>query len=223
MIKKQNQDVAIRRRRYITISAIVVAVLIILWAGWWLIFKHNAYSPNKDSVRKDAQSLLSSVSFKGTQVYSALVDQGCNSNHIEYAIFTSCDYKGYKYFLSKDELAQNLKDADTQITKAGWTRTYSPQGASSLDVMLKDSNHQSISYANPFGMKYIGATLSYYQDGQNSSNQDIVSLIKNGKILVPKDNDYIYGVAVRATYWSCDNYNSWFKICPLPPSSPKSY
>lgn len=212
------------KKKILIVATFIVVVLAILWAGWWLIFKHNAYTPDKNEVRQDMESLLSAVQPRGEQVYTDIVDQGCNSNSVGLVTSTGCGFMGYKYVKSSSSLAEDLKSEDSQILKAGWERTfYNNQTNASVAQVLDGEGRQLLSYLNPKGFSGTRAFLGYYKDQQNNNDSEIVKLIANGKLTPPKEGEYIYGLRVGASYWACSRNDSLFKICPLPPSSPKSY
>ncbi|MEV6871456.1 hypothetical protein [Amycolatopsis sp. NPDC051128] len=194
----------------------VVTVVAILYAGWWLIFKYNAYSPDKGVVEKDARQLLNVVHPKGVEVYSSFLDAGCESNTVGLRTDTSCSFQGYKYFKSSDPLAANLKNVDAQIIGAGWKRTFNTKNRNDLDFVLSGQDDQSISYLNPYGLRGMGASLDYYKDAAHDVGGKIQTLITSGKVGPLLPGEYIYGVHVGASYWGCTN-DSFFKICPLPP------
>ena len=221
IVKKQKSKPATQRPKYLMIFAIILAASAILWAGWWLVFKYNAYTPDKSAVEKNARHLMDSISLKGKEVYSAFNDAGCESNSVGLSTYTNCSFQGYKYVKSSDLLSANFKDADSQIIAAGWNRTFTPQNEHDLDSVLSEQNNQTISYLNPYGLRGMNASLGYYQDSIHGSDSEIKKLITSGKINPPASGEYIYGVHIGASYWGC-NHDSFFKICPLPPGPLKN-
>jgi len=210
------------RKKLLIVVIVVVAALAVLGAGWWLIFKHNAYTPDKNEVKQDMESLLNTVQLKGDQAYTDIVDQGCDSNAVGLATSTGCGFMGYKYVKSHSSLAEDLKSEDAQILKAGWERTlYNNQTDAAVAQVLDGESSQILSYINPQGFSGTRAFLGYYKDQQNNNDPEIVKLIAEGKLAPPKNGEYIYGLRVGASYWSCNRNDSFFKVCPLPPSSPK--
>ena len=212
------------RKKLLIVATVIIAVLVILWTGWWLVFKHNAYTPDKNEVRQDMESLLNAVQLRGEPAYTDIVDQGCDSNSVGLATSAGCGFMGYKYVKSHNSLAEDLQSEDGQILKAGWERTfYNNQTNANVTQVLSGESHQLVSYLNPKGFSGTRAFLGYYKDQQNNNDSEIVKLIADGKLTLPKNGEYIYGLRVGASYWACNRNDSFFKICPLPPSSPKPY
>lgn len=208
------------RHRSLLVALAFVGVVAVLFAGWYFLVRNETlYTPKKETVKADVQRLLSAASLKGTEVYSELTDKGCSSNGVGLKIWTWCSFTGWKYYKHTGTLAQDLKAADTQIIEAGWRRTFNSQNATDLDVVLGEENRQAVTYRNPLGSSSAVVNLGYYKDSTKQSDAEIGNLISAGKIEAPKEAEYIYGVRVNASYWSCSN-ESLFKFCPVPPSKP---
>ena len=211
------------KKRLLILTGIVVAVLAILWAGWWLIFKHNAYTPNKETVQQEAKGLYDAMALRGTQVYSSFSDTGCdNSRAVGISTDINCSFVGYRYFETDGPVSENLKAADAAIERAGWERTSRPQSQTAVDDILSDKNNQAVTYLSPKNTPQMVASLGYYKSDSSSSDTYLRRLVEAGTIKSPTDGKYLYGVTITATYWSC-NSTTIFKVCPLPPSIPKDF
>ena len=204
-------------KRTIWIVGVALGLALCSFALWWVVFKHNAYSPDKSAVRAEAQKVLSSVSLKGAEVYSSFEDEGCNLNTVGLRTSTDCSFKGYKYYKAAGSLSQDLKAADGEIIASGWRRTFTPQNPTELDQLFSDTFTQAISYRNSNWERGMSVSLGYYKNAATKSDDKLQRLIQDGKIQAPAEGEYIYGIWVGASYWGCTN-DSLFKICPLPPS-----
>jgi hypothetical protein len=211
----KNHPKATNIQKPIIISAVVIGVLIVLWAGWWLIFKHNAYSPDKAKVKTQLQSTFDKVSFRGRVAYSNLTDEGCDDrNSVGLATYIHCSFLAQKYFVDSGNLPDDLRKADKALIADGWQRS-SIARAEDYDTVFSGASREQLGYSKT-GQQI---TLVFYKDGSWTSMDDVRDLSDAGKIPLP-NNEFIYGVRGGATYWSCRS-DSLFKICPLPPSSPK--
>jgi len=162
---------------------------------------------------------LSAINPGGNEVYSELTDSGCLSNGVGLSVSTFCSFTGRKYFKHDAILSRDLKTADARITSAGWQRTFNSQKAADLDVVLSEKNDQTVTYRSPEGLSVSVVNLGYYKDSTSQSDAVINELIHANKIKAPNGAEYIYGVRINATYWSCSN-ESLFKFCPAPPTKP---
>lgn len=210
--KKDTEKVS--RRKLLIITTIVAAILVILWAGWWLVFKHNVYSPDKTQVRSHVQSALDAATFSGKLAYNNLVDTGCDSgNSVGLATYVHCDFLAQKYFFGSGDVAASLRTANNTLAAAGWQLKTSLED---YNAVLAGTKQIQIEYDKDDQV----LTLVFYENSSHNSLYNIRGLLDDGRISPLSSGEFIYGIRAYSSYWSCRS-DSIFEVCPPSPSSPK--
>lgn len=99
---------------------------------------------------------------------------------------------------------RDLKNIETSLIDNGWEPV---------------QNNKAVRYRK--GDLPITVYVGYYKSDTDRTDHDILELVKEGIIEAPSTQEYIYGVKVSATYYSCTNESFLdLKACPPPPSEP---
>lgn len=218
------------RSRFIKHSAIIAVLLLVLMAIAVILWpkimptlpNETYYSADKNVVKNKIETLLATVKPKGQIVYSSIEDRGCDdSGSVGLATAVKCDYVAYKYAIHHGSISADMHEIDAMITRNNWgRRRYSNQLPEEFERALDGKIKTSLHY-QPLDNKHIAANLGYYLNNKEMDDYTIQELIQNKKIPAPKPGEYVYGVSVTGTYWTCRDLTSHNQLCPAPPSKPR--
>lgn len=240
--KPRELSLSTARRLKIGALAVVASTIAILLALNALDFLQQGtprlgYFPDKAGIRAELQEGFDKISLPGEQVFSEIVDEGCDSrNAVGLQYFVHCDFAGAKLYKGVGNLERDLRAADAALRQSGWQREVSDiHPNEEFDQALTGTGYQPfLDYKNPEShLGYI--RLDYYENaGHQNETVNLVidhtemlgieDLIAHGYLKALAPGEYIYGVDISSVpYWSCRGPSSWLSIyepCPDSPSHP---
>lgn len=202
-------------KRIVGIAIVVVAVIL----GIWAVSNKNLYVADKKKVETEAKDVLATASSNDAPVYAHFEDVGCSTSDIGWlGTHIGCGFSGSRYLKTKDNAAGNLHAIDSRLRTLGFQlhqdNVLDGNASSQAAKLLSGEDSVLLTYDSP--NSYVTTFLSYFKGQTDLTAKDYLH-IPIDVALTP--DEYVYGVSVKATYWSC-SVTSWLELpCPSPPSN----
>jgi len=205
-------------RRPIVLTIVIGVLALIVFAGWWFTRNTTVYSRDSAKLEADIHRVIDAVGFPGEIAYSKIQDDGCDDrNSVGLALNVHCDYTAQKMFRNSVNLMGDLDKADEVLRSLGFERRHFSRVPSDEARVARDTGHRSFSLDYTSARDRMDISLSFF-DAKGSSNDVLIgSLIKAGAFQYPSDPDYIYGITIGASYFSCRWDSIFQQSCPQPP------
>lgn len=182
-----------------------LAALLIFGALWWLLSNKTLYAPDKNDIKKSAQTILDLVQAQTSPVYENFSDAGCvgsTGGLLGYSY--DCSFNAKKYFKAKGSGVEILQALQDKLAKEGLTPD--------AEIKLTAEGPETLRYQSA---KLFVFLQTFKPDGRAMTARDYLYLPNDIQL---SEDEYLYGVEITATYWSCSG-QSWFEApCPAPPS-----
>lgn len=177
--------------------------------------KSTLYAPDKSEVEQSARQVVGSFVGRGTTIQDTFVDDGCTEGDVGWlGTYVGCAFIGQKYFKADGDVSTVINELDTDLRALGYRMLDRSSNAptSQSDDLIKGlataEQRGSLRYQSSQGLT-VTVYLFKADASSTLSAKDYLDLPTNVSL---GQDEFIYGVKVRAPYWECS------QSCPEPPA-----
>lgn len=164
-----------------------------------------SFIPDKDHIKNNVDEIINQVALDTPPMQKSFVDKGCTERDIGWLSSSyQCSFEASIYFRGTNSVSTDFERINQAVGRKGF-RIKADNITLEESATIRYEPHEN--------------TTVYFKIFRPDGRETAREYLQTDTDIPVESGEYIYGIRVLATYWSCSSGAMWEARCPDPPSS----